>query len=489
MKRKGLMVLIAASEAAPLAKTGGLGDVVEGLSCALGDLGCEVAVALPGYEKIIESCNNITLRAGNLPVSLGKRHLDADILEGRLASGAKLYLVSQDAFFARPGIYGDRHGEYPDNPERFIFFSRAIPLLCEAAGIQPDIILANDWHTGLVMPLINEGLVPGCTGVFTIHNMGYLGLVPPDRIENIGLPDTYYGLDGLEFFGQMSLLKAGIVYAQAITTVSPTYAREIQTTEFGAGLDGLMRSVKNRLHGILNGVDYRTWNPATDRYVVTGYSPRDLSGKATCKKELLDIMGLSTEFIQRPLIGMVTRLVEQKGCSLVIQAADRLFDLGVNLVLLGSGDAHLEAGFSGLKDRYPDRFGLRLTFDEVLAHKIIAGSDMLLMPSLYEPCGLTQIYSLKYGTIPVVRGTGGLNDTVNDPDDGHWDRTGFKFYGLKITELVRAVERAVHAFHNKKIWTAMVTKAMQQDFSWHRSAQEYLALFENTMATGKENLK
>ena len=486
MNKKPLNVLIAASEAAPLAKAGGLGDVVGSLPLALRDLGCRVVVALPAYRQVLEQAGELRLTSEGLPVRLGKSELTADILVGKLAPGVPVCLVRQDAFFDRSELYDNSHGEYPDNRERFIFFSRCIPTLCSAAGFEPDVILANDWQTGLVMAILHKGALPRTAGVFAIHNMGYLGLVPPEKTENIGFPDSYYGMDGMEYYGQMSLLKAGIVYSQAVITVSPTYAKEIQTPEFGSGLDGLMRSIKDRLYGILNGVDYEEWDPATDRNLAANYSPGDLAGKTICKEELLKTMGLPNKLLDRPVIGMVSRLFDQKGCQLVAEAAEDLFALNTGLVLLARGDENYESLFSELQGRYPDQFGLNLGFDEALAHKIVAGCDMFMIPSLYEPCGLTQMFSLKYGTIPVVRATGGLEDTVTDPNEGDSPGTGFKFKAFKAEALLKAVARAVEAFQDRDAWQAMMLEGMAKDFSWERSAKEYLAVFERAVAARRE---
>ena len=477
-------VLIIASEAAPLATAGGLGDVMGSLPAALTELGCRVSVVLPAYRAALEQIREWEVRIEDLPVAFGKWNVTGDILLGQLDRNVPIYLVRRDEFFDRNGIYGSDKGEYFDNLERYIFFSHSIPALCSALSFQPDILLANDWQTGLVMVLLDHGALPGPAGIFAIHNMGYLGLVPSEKVENLGLPDRYYRTEGLEFYGRMSLLKAGIVYGQKVVTVSPAYAQEIQTPEFGFGLDGLMRSIKERLHGILNGADYQVWNPETDKYLAANYSPQDTTGKALCKEDLLKMMGLGPGLMDRPVIGMVTRLVEQKGCSLLVDAADELFAMGSGLVVLGSGDDVYEHQLQDLQSRYPDRFGLKLGFDNALAHKIIAGSDIFLIPSLYEPCGLTQMYSLKYGTIPLVRATGGLKDTVIDPSENTGKRTGFKFDRFQAADLAEALKRALKAFEQPDLWQEIIREAMAQDFSWRRSAKKYLRLFERTLAGG-----
>ncbi|MBU2548112.1 MAG: glycogen synthase GlgA [Proteobacteria bacterium] len=480
MNQDGLRVLIAASEAAPLAQTGGLAEVAGSLPLALKAQGCEVALVMPAYRQILESGRQWETAARDLPVRLGNLHLTADILTGELAPGVPVFLVRRDEFFDRSGLYGNHDGDYFDNPERFIFFSRTIPALCPGVGFVPDVVLANDWQTGLIMALLDLGAMARTAGVFTIHNQGFLGLVPPDRSSNIGLPERYYGLDGLEYFGQMSLLKSGIVFAETVVTVSPTYAREIQTPDFGHGLDGLMRAAAVRLRGILNGVDYTVWNPATDRHLAANYSPRDLSGKAMCKRDLLMKMGL-TGLRDKPVLGMVTRLAAQKGCNLVLEAAEELFAQDVGLIVLGSGEERIEEEFTRLQGRFPDRVGLKIGFDPVLAHEIIAGSDMLLMPSMYEPCGLAQMFSLKYGTVPVVRATGGLNDTVREAAGENGPANGFKFGPFQSRALTLAVRRALEAFRNPDRWRAVMLAGMAEDFSWDRSALEYIEVFEKAV--------
>jgi starch synthase len=489
MKKNKLSILIAASEAAPLAQAGGLGDVVGSLPQVFRDMGHRVAVVLPAYRHILEMNLPSKPAVMGLPVRLGRLNLTADILMGELCTGVPAYLIRRDEFFDRAQLYGSSQGEYIDNRQRYIFFSRSIPALCEAVDFIPDVILGNDWQTGLVMALLAQGALTQTAGVFAIHNLGYLGLVPPERINSIGLPDTYYTMEGLEYFGQMSLLKAGIVYAQEVVTVSPTYAREIQMPEYGLGMSGLMYSVRDRLHGILNGVDYGIWNPATDQNIAANYSPRDLSNKVLCKKELLREMGLPNDLSERPLVGMVTRLFDQKGCRLVAEAAEELFALDLGLVLLAAGEVSYQQLFTALQAQHPSRFGLKLGFDPALSRKIFAGCDMFLMPSLYEPCGLTQMYSLKYGTIPIVRATGGLQDTVIDPNEARSPGTGFKFDRFHKDDLIAAVRRATEAFRNRKIWQAMMRKAMAQDFSWKHSAKEYIDVFERAIAAKRTQRK
>jgi starch synthase len=471
-----LSVLVVSPEVAPLAQTGGLAEVAGTLPLALNELGCRVAVAMPAYHQVMQNRTDLEVAARDIPVRVGDLYLTAQVLQAELAPGVPLFLVQRDEYFDRSGIYGGYQGDYFDNPERFIFFSRAIPAMCPGVGFVPDVILANDWESGLVMVMLDLGALPRTAGVFSIHNQGYLGLVPAERRHIIGIPDRYYGIDGLEYFGQMSLLKAGIMYSQAVTTVSPTYAQEIQTPEGGQGLDGAMRAVNWKLRGILNGVDYHVWNPAADPHIAAQYSIDDLAGKALCKQSLLEEMGLA-HLKDAPIIGMVTRLTSQKGFNLVAEASEDIFKAGAGLIVLGAGEPWHEDQLKKLKELYPDRVAMRIGYDPPLAHQIIAGCDMLLMPSMYEPCGLAQMYALKYGAIPLVRAVGGLNDTIRDPGDGT-PATGFKFGSFQARALARAVRRAVEVFGQPETWKEMMVAGMKEDFSWGRSAREYLSVFE-----------
>lgn len=476
-----MRILIAASEATPLAKTGGLADVAGALPSALQGLGCEVSLVIPAYRQALENAGKPAMVTKGIPVKFGQKEVLADVLETEGNSGIPIYLVRRDEFFDRSEIYGTSEGEYFDSRERFIFFSRSIPLLCRSLDYHPDVILANDWQTGLLMALLDEGAFPGAAGVFAIHNLGYQGLVPPELLSLIGLPEKYYRMEGLEYYGQMSLLKAGIIFAHAVTTVSPTYAQEIQTSEFGCGLDGLLRNIKDRLFGILNGIDKKEWDPEKDIHLEAHYSRQDLSGKDQCKRELLKEIGMPMRLMNRPLLGMVSRLVSQKGCELLLRAAGKIFALDVGLVLLGSGEAQYETAFSGLQESQQNRFRFIKGFDEPLAHRIYAGSDSILAPSLYEPCGLTQMYALRYGSVPVVRATGGLNDTVQDTKERRFPGTGFKFQDFDPDAFVAAIERVNTAYSDRDFWQAIMRKGMGQDFSWRKSAGRYLDVFEKAI--------
>ncbi|MGH7897757.1 MAG: glycogen synthase, partial [Candidatus Binatia bacterium] len=389
---------------------------------------------------------------------------------------AELYLIEHDHFFDRPGLYG-----YGDDLERFSFFSRAVVEVLAALDLECDVVHCNDWHTGLVPAYlrtlyIDQPRLRSAAAVFTIHNLAYQGRFPSSALPLTGLPWSVFHMDGVEYFGGINLMKAGIAFSNAITTVSPRYAQEITTPEFGEGLDGLLRARAGDLHGILNGIDDQEWNPATDPYLTADYDLTDLSGKRHCRETLLTELLLPLP-ADTPLTAMVTRLSYQKGCDIVLGVADEILRLGVGFVLLGSGDSGLESGFRWFAGRSPDRVATRIGFDAALAHRIEAGADLFLMPSRYEPCGLNQMYSLRYGTVPVVRATGGLADTVRDPDADPVRPNGFKFRRPWGTDLVQALQRAVAAFRNRQRFERMMRTGMSEDFSWRASARRYSELY------------
>lgn len=460
------------SEAAPLAKTGGLADVVGSLPLALRSCGDEPAVVIPRYGSIdLKGARRVW---DHLPVFLGANRYDTVIY---LAQGEfPFYLVDCPPLFAltRKGFYGETGIDYPDNHIRFAVFARA------ALGVarhlfRTDVLHCHDWQTGLVPVYLRtlfatDPTFAGVKTLFTIHNLGYQGLFPKTALADAALDLPLFRPDGIEFFGRVSYIKGGIAFADALNTVSPTYAREIQTPEYGFGLDGALRTRANSLTGILNGVDYNEWSPEVDALIPANYSPDDLSGKRTCKSQLLAEAGLPQEAMDRPLLGIVSRFTRQKGSDLLKDAAPAILAEDAYLVALGTGEPEYEDFFRDLAARYPGRVALQVGFDNGLAHRIEAGSDMFLMPSRYEPCGLNQIYSLKYGTVPVVRATGGLDDTI---DDG----TGFKFREYTGQALVEAVRAAVQAFAGREAWEAMMRRGMGKDFSWKTSAGAYSALY------------
>jgi starch synthase len=464
-----------ASEALPLAKTGGLADVVGALPCALQALGDEVAVVIPRYGFI--DLKDLRRVWDYAPVHLGLARYDTSIY--LYPSAFPIYLIDCPSLFDRPGLYGEAGANYPDNHIRFAVFARAAFSVARWL-FRADVLHCHDWQTGLVPVYLRttfstDPTFLGTKTLFTIHNLGYRGLFPSTALAEAAIDPSVYRPDGLEFYGQLSYIKGGIAFADALSTVSPTYAREIQTPEFGWGLDGALRAHASVLHGILNGVDYAEWSPETDPYIPARYSADDLGGKSVCKQELLAEFGLPSHAIQEPLIGIVSRFAWQKGADLIAQVAGEIVDLGMYLVALGSGDPEYEDWFRRLAAEFPDRIAVRIGFDNATAHRIEAGADLFLMPSRYEPAGLNQMYSLKYGTVPVVRATGGLNDTIEES-------TGFKFTEYSGHALVAALRAAAFAFSDREGWEAMMRRGMQQDFSWGRSAAAYSALYRQLTA-------
>ncbi len=466
-------VLFASSEVAPWSKTGGLGDVAAALPRALARRGHEVTVVTPLYGCVDRSGLGAT----------GETALGAPILAVRPAERLTVAFLDHQGYFgSRAALYGEHGKDYPDNAARFHFLCRALPEVARALGREPvDILHLNDWQTGLAAleHARRRGVAPGLTRcVMTIHNLGYQGLFEKEVIPALGLPWDVFTPDGLEFWGRANFLKAGIAFADRITTVSPTYAREIQTYEQGFGLDGLLRARSDRLHGILNGVDTEEWNPATDPHLAARYSADDLAGKAACRAALCRELGIDGE--GKLLLGIVSRIAGQKGFDILLEGLDRLLQRPVSLAILGSGDPVLVRALEEARARWPGRIGLRVGFDEGMAHRVEAGADAFLMPSRYEPCGLNQMYSLRYGTVPIVRRTGGLADTVEESEYG----TGFLIPSHHAVELLAAVDRAHAVFVNPEAWRALQLRGMAEDHSWNRSAAAYEAVYRQALSTG-----
>ncbi len=460
-----------ASEATPFCKTGGLADVIGALPAALAHKGEQVAVVLPGYrENRYPSPPREAYR--NLPIPLAGG-FTVDIFE-TVENGVSFYIVFCPPLFDRPGLYGADGKDFADNAVRFAVFSRA------ALGVvrylyRPDIIHCHDWQTALAPVTMHRVLRGDPTFMasrvlFTIHNLGYQGLFPSGVVPDVGLDPGVLTPELMGFHGQLNLLKGAIRYSDAVSTVSRAYAREIQTPELGFGLDAYLRRHAKLLTGIVNGVDYMEWNPENDPNIAMPYSVDDPAGKKECKRALLEEYGLPADNMDRPLIGMVSRFVEQKGFDLIAKAASRISELDLAMTVLGSGEQQYQDLFTSLAQRNPDRFGVRIGYDDALAHRIEAGADMFLMPSRYEPCGLNQIYSLKYGTLPIVRATGGLDDTIDEA-------VGFKFQEYSAAALVEAIRSALAAYQDAELWRGMMRAAMQRDFSWDAVAVEYLDLY------------
>jgi starch synthase len=465
-----LKILMVASEAAPFAKTGGLADVVGSLPAALAALGHQVAVVLPRYAAIdIKSARRVY---ENLDVWFGPDRYRSTLYA--VGDTVPFYFVDCPPLYDRKGFYGDAAGDYPDNHIRFAVLARAALTICRDL-FRPDILHCHDWQAGLVPAYLhstfaNDPTFMAIRTLFTIHNIGYQGLFPEEALPEIGLDATVFHPGGLEYWGKVSLLKAGLVYSDRLNTVSPTYAREIQTPEYGLGMDGILRDRSAQLTGIVNGVDYAQWSPEHDPHIAANYSRDDLAGKEVCKADLIAEFGLPPEAREQPLAGIVSRFTSQKGADLISAIADRLAREDMRVVALGTGDAEYEALFARMAADFPGRFAVRIGFDNALAHKIEAGADMFLMPSRYEPCGLNQIYSLRYGTVPIVRATGGLDDTINED-------TGFKFSDYSGEALLLAIQKASVLWRDRAAWQEMMRRGMQQDFSWRVSAREYSALY------------
>jgi starch synthase len=466
------------AELSPFATSGGLGDVSRALPRALAMLGHRVSVVLPLYREVRQ--HGVRLEAAGEVDLPGTGRFRIHHAPGVLAP-ASLYVVEHDGYFDRPGLYGEWGGEYGDNLERFSFFCRATLEAIAALGFPAAVVHANDWHCGLIPALLkttyaNHRVLRESASVFTIHNLAYQGRFAGTRLPTTGLPWSTFHMNGVEYYGGINLMKAGIAYADTVTTVSPRYADEIRTPEFGEGLDGLLRARGTGLVGILNGIDEQAWNPATDRHLASRYGARALGGKRVCKEALIAESRLSLS-PDVPLVGMVTRLSAQKGVDIVLGVIDEVLDCGLALVLLGSGDSGLERWARDVGRRRSDRVAAHIGFDEALAHRVEAGADMFLMPSRYEPSGLNQMYSLRYGTVPVVRATGGLDDTVRDPEEDPSKANGFKFRRPWGSDLVAAVGRAVATYHDRPSWEHLMRNGMAEDCSWRRSARLYGDLY------------
>jgi starch synthase len=477
-----LEIAFVSSEMVPFVKTGGLADVSGSLPKALARLGHKVTVFLPRYGTIPFPPGEF---AGSVHVPVDSVHRSAGYYVRPLVEGVQVVFVEHPPFFDRPQPYGFGNSDYADNRVRFAFFSRAALEYLRSRGRRPHVLHAHDWQAGLVPVYLkafywdDPSLFHTAT-VFTMHNLAYQGNFPLDTVGLLGLPANLATGDALEYHGGISYMKGGILFSELLSTVSPQYAREIQGPEMGYGFDGILRSRAADLSGIVNGVDYEDWDPRVDPFIEKKYSPTDLSGKAECKQGLLRAFGLPSE-PDLPLVGVISRLVHQKGFDIVATAWWDLLQRPVRLVVLGTGEPAIEAGLRALAARAPDRFAVRFAYDNVLAHKIEAGADMFLMPSRFEPCGLTQMYSLRYGTIPIVRSTGGLVDTVERYDPASGRGTGFRFDTPDGTGLIWALDQALAVYRNRRAWKRLMRNAMAKDFSWERSARGYEELFRRAM--------
>ncbi|MBT9330171.1 glycogen synthase GlgA [Paracidobacterium acidisoli] len=474
-------IVFAASECAPYAKTGGLADVVEALPREIVRLGHQVTVYLPYYRQVAARLpeKKIVLRSITIPFRYYNRFVA--ILDGGKQDGVQFYFVDCPELFDRESFYSTPSGDYGDNWERFGLFSRTVLEASKQIAV-PDVFHVHDWQTA-ILPVYLRTVYSGdpafssTAAVLTIHNAGYQGLFPPATTENLLFPWEIFHMDRVEQYNNFNFLKGGIVYSDALTTVSRKYAEEIQTPEFGNALDPILRRRAEDLHGILNGVDYTKWNPATDHNIAAHFTPENLAGKADCRRDLLHAFGVSHVGEATPILGIVSRLATMKGFDLFAGIADRLMKEDITLIVLGTGEPYYENLFRDLQSRFPDKVHVRILFDEMLAHKVEAGSDIFLMPSRYEPCGLNQIYSLKYGTVPVVRATGGLDDTIAEWEPVAESGTGFKFHGYEPENFLAAIHRALTLFTDKAAWSKLMRNGMMKDFSWSGPAAEYVKVY------------
>jgi starch synthase len=473
-------VLLASSEIFPFAKTGGLADVSGALPKALRRIGVAADCIMPLYRSVDRKRFPLQGQGQGIRVPMGHLEEAGTVEEADAGGGVTAFFVRNDRYFDREFLYGTKDGDYVDNCERFTFFCRGVMEWILRSGRGYDVIHCNDWQTGLV-PAYVKTLYAGRdafrdTGtVFTVHNLGYQGLFWNHDLPLTGLGWEMFTPQALEFYGKLNLMKAGLVFADILTTVSATYSREIQTPEYGYGLEGVLYERREDLYGIVNGIDDEEWHPATDRFLAANYSADDLRGKAECRRDLLSEFGLAGEDV--PVVGFIGRLTAQKGFDLLEQIGEWLAGQPLRLVVLGTGERRYEEAMETLGRKHPERIAVRVAYDNTLAHKIEAGSDMYLMPSRYEPCGLNQIYSMKYGTVPIVRETGGLADTVVDADADPAAGTGFTFRRYDPEDLKEAIARAVAAFADRPRWKAIVSRGMARDHSWEASAREYVALY------------
>lgn len=489
-------ILFVASEMEPLAKVGGLADVVGTLPLELRGLGCDVRVVIPFYREVGESLRRLKIRTKAHRAEIATA-IDWHVHRGKIKEinlgGVPVYLLVNESLYDRTYIYASPDGDYEDNDIRFGFLSLGALEVVKSQGFKPDIIHCHDWQTALIpislrwrKHLRDDPFFKGSKVVFTIHNLAFQGLYGRELLEKFGLSDEIFTPQGVEFYGRVNLLKGAILYADSVTTVSETYAEEIKTPEYGCGLEGVLREIAatpGRLMGILNGIDYDRWDPSSDRQIYANFSAEDLAGRATNKLMLRKELGFEGG-ASMPLIGMVTRLTEQKGVDLVMESLSEILSLGYQLVILGTGEEWIERILKAAERRYSGDMRVVLGFNDTLARRIYAGSDMYLMPSRFEPCGIGEIIALRYGSIPVVRATGGLRDTVRDYTQNRENSNGFVFKDFSKESLIEALARASLVYGDRAEWDGLLRRAMRDDYSWKRSSGKYLELYTNLLKRG-----
>jgi starch synthase len=479
-----MKIAMISPEIVPFAKTGGLADVVGTLSSALASAGHELTLIMPAYRTVLEGGFALEDAGMRLSLPLGNHQEEALVLRASATGNVSLFCIRADPYFDRQFLYGTAAEDYPDNAERFVFFCRAALEILQRQPV--EVLHCHDWQSALAIIFLaaqpeRYPALRDMKAVFTVHNLGFQGIFSSIYWPLLDLDWSLFTPRYLEFYGNINFLKGALVFADKITTVSPSYAREILETDQGFGLEGVLRDREPDLVGILNGVDYSQWNPQNDPHIAKTYGPNNLAAKQACKKALQRSLGLPQRS-ELPVIGMISRLTSQKGFDLVEALLDELMRSDLQMTILASGEARYEALLTAAAARYPHKIGARIGFDEPLAHQIEAGADFFLMPSRYEPCGLNQMFSLKYGTIPIVRAVGGLNDTVEDYDDAQGTGTGFVFTAYEPHALSAAIDRALRAFRKKQAWTALRRRAMAKDFSWERSAVLYTDLYRRLLS-------
>ena len=475
-----MKIVVIAAEAAPFAKAGGLADVIGSLPGALKRAGARPSLILPGYASIKEKVQTTPVMR-DVPMKFGDRIERFSVLSATDPHGVPMYLIDHPVVFGLRGIYGENGNDYPDNMRRFIFFSRAA-VVAAAETIEPDVVHAHDWHAAAApIAMRTENALRAkferALSVFTIHNLAFQGIGKREDFALLNIDEKYYSPTYLEFYNHLNLMKGATVLCDGATTVSPNYAREVTTDpELGFGLEGVLRDKGANFVGILNGADYDEWDPARDRQIAETYTSAKPDGKRTCKRALRDSLGLAHRE-DWPIVGMVTRMTGQKGVDLLRDALDSVMSMDLQVVMLANGDPELEKFFKNAESRYPEKLRTTIEFNNTLAHRIQAGSDAFLMPSRFEPCGLTQMYAMRYGTAPIVRATGGLRDTVSEFDPATGKGSGFVFDKFNADEMVAAVRRMVHTFANRKAWKRLMKNCFAADFSWDRAARQYVDWF------------
>jgi len=480
-----MKILIASPEVYPFVKTGGLADVTGALPKALKKLGVDARVILPKHKGIDESRFPLKYKNYKIACQISMGFVEAEIVESEYDDGVIAYLVEQDEYYNRDYLYSTPDGDYQDNATRFIFFSKSILEAIKVTGFKPNVLHCNDWETALAPVFLktiykDDPQLKDIATLFTIHNIGYQGIFWQYDMHLLNLGWEYFSPDYLEFFGNINFMKGGIIFSDIINTVSKKYSEEIQTPEFGYGLDGVLRTRKNDLYGIINGIDYDEWNPETDELLPARYSNRNLKNKTICKKTLLKEFNIEQNE-DYPLIATISRLAEQKGFDLIVSGIEEMLSLGVNYVVLGTGERKYHEILNELSKKFSRSFAVKISYDNKLAHLIEAGADMFLMPSRYEPCGLNQLYSLKYGTVPIVRAVGGLDDTIIDYTENPEIGTGFKFREYTKEAMLDAIKRAIGLYKNRDLWQSLMIRCMKEDYSWERSAKEYIELYKKAI--------